>query len=53
MMGTIAKILSDRVGPLLGKLAKGPTVTSITTSAAKNAIPEPAKALMSGSDDDE
>lgn len=50
MMGNIAKVLSERVGPMLGKMMKSPTAAAVTT-AAKNALPEQAKALLSSGDD--
>ena len=46
MMGTVAKILSERVGPLLGKLTQG----RVAMPAAK--LPEPAKALPAGESSD-
>jgi len=45
MLGNIAKLLTERVGPILGKLAKGSTVNAIS-AAAKDALPEAAKNLI-------
>jgi uncharacterized spore protein YtfJ len=50
-MGNVLKLLAERVGPLFNKIGKTPTATAVTT-AARNALPEGAKALLPGGNND-
>jgi uncharacterized spore protein YtfJ len=49
LMSGAVKVLSDRVGPLVSKLVNRSTATAIA-SAAKDALPEAAKALLEKGD---
>lgn len=51
VISRVTKLLSERVAPLVGKLVSRETATTITT-AAREALPEAATALLTPKEDD-
>ncbi len=51
MFGKVTKLLSERVAPMLGRLVTGSSASALAT-AAKDALPEQAKALLMSKDED-